>query len=93
MFTSEDGLAVVRQLFKELGFEPQEANKRIIVLGSSLKWAGGPAATRRPETAGLLQMEDLLGKGVLKEEENFSGERAHETVYLCYSSGAATRCL
>ncbi|KAF8162516.1 hypothetical protein K438DRAFT_1858718 [Mycena galopus ATCC 62051] len=47
--------------------------ERIVVLGRDLRWAGGPAATHRPE-AGTL-------------EESFEGPATRETVYLCYSSG------
>ncbi|KAF8622704.1 hypothetical protein AX15_006795 [Amanita polypyramis BW_CC] len=32
-------------------------------------------------------MEDLLKLGTLTEEEKFDGRLAHETVYICYSSG------
>lgn len=85
--SSEEGLATVAEMFQLLGVDKTEALKRIIVLGSTLKWAGGPAVPRKAETAGLLQMEDLLTRGVLEEEEKFDGKLAHETVYLCYSSG------
>lgn len=85
--SSEEGLTTVMEMFRTLGVGKAEAAKRIIILGSSLKWAGGPAIPRKAETAGLLQMEDLLTRGVLGEEEKFDGELAHETVYLCYSSG------
>lgn len=74
-------------MFKQIGLTQLEADKRTIVLGAGLKWAGGPAKPRSPETTGLLQMEHLLTRGVLKQEEKFEGEDAHETVYMCYSSG------
>ncbi|PBK78482.1 AMP binding protein [Armillaria solidipes] len=84
IFTTEDSLPVVRAMFEEIGVGADEADARIIVLGKSLKWAGGPDA---PRTSSLLHMEDLLGIGSLEEEEKFDGERAHETALLCYSSG------
>ncbi|KAK0196820.1 AMP binding protein [Armillaria mellea] len=84
IFTTEDSLPVVRAMFEEIGVKGDEADARIIILGKSLKWAGGPDA---PRTSSLLHMEDLLGIGSLEEEENFDGERAHETALLCYSSG------
>ncbi|KAK0441851.1 AMP binding protein [Armillaria borealis] len=84
IFTTEDSLPVVRAMFEEIGVGADEADARIIVLGKSLKWAGGPDV---PRTSSLLHMEDLLGIGSLEEEEKFDGERAHETALLCYSSG------
>ncbi|KAF9012476.1 AMP binding protein [Cyathus striatus] len=87
LFTAEDGLPVVRQMFKEVGVDDSEAAKRIIVIGNGLQWAGGPSAPSSPEALGLLKFEDLLGKGALGREELFDGELAHETSYLCYSSG------
>ena len=77
-------------MFKQFGLSHTEADKRIIVLGAGLEWAGGPAAPRKPEFAGLLRMEDLLCRGVLKQEEKFEGKDSHETAYLCYSSGMIT---
>ncbi|KAG7448155.1 AMP binding protein [Guyanagaster necrorhizus] len=84
IFTTEDSLPVVRAMFEEIGVGADEATARIIVLGKSLKWAGGPDA---PRTSSLLHMEDLLRVGSLEEEVKFDGERAHETALLCYSSG------
>lgn len=52
-----------------------------------LEWAGGPSAPTKPELAGLVKVSDLLTLGSLTREENFDGEKAHETSYLCYSSG------
>ncbi|KAF7362187.1 4-coumarate--CoA ligase-like 7 [Mycena venus] len=87
VFTAEDGLSVVRAMLHESGIAKEEAEKRIIVLGSDLRWAGGPSAPRSPASEYLLKMEDLLDKGKLAEEEKFEGSNAHETVYICYSSG------
>ena len=53
-----------------------------------LEWAGGPAASTKPNLAHLIKLADLLKLGTLKEEERFDGEQSGETVYLCYSSGA-----
>ena len=88
ILTSEEGLAVARETLRDLGFAHGQADRRIVVLGSSLDWAGGPIAARKPEAAGLAYMEELLKLGTLVEEEKFDGELAHETLYLCYSSGA-----
>jgi len=87
VLSSEDGLDIVRSMFRELGVGKEEGDKRIIVMGNGLEWAGGPEAPRRPEAAGLLRMEHLLQKGTLKEEVKVVGDQARETVYLCYSSG------
>ncbi|PFH52098.1 hypothetical protein AMATHDRAFT_74397 [Amanita thiersii Skay4041] len=87
IITSEDGLATIRKMLKELGIKEEQANRRIIILGSNLEWAGGPTAPHEPEAAGLLRIEDLLNLGTLSEEEKFEGKLAQETVYLCYSSG------
>ncbi|KAJ6449638.1 hypothetical protein DFH09DRAFT_1118520, partial [Mycena vulgaris] len=87
ILTSEEGLDVVRAMFSKSGISKEDAERRIIVLGSDLRWANGPSAAQIPAAAGLLRMEDLLGKGKLSQEEKFEGPLANETVYLCYSSG------
>lgn len=87
MFSSEDGVATVLEMFKQLGLSKSEAEKRIVLMPNGLQWAGGPAVAVKPELAGLLQVPDLLTLGALKEEEKFEGSQANETVYLCYSSG------
>ncbi|KAF8891748.1 AMP binding protein [Infundibulicybe gibba] len=90
VFTSEDGVNAVREMFSGLGVNNEEADRRIVVLGNGLEWAGGPAAPKKQDCHGLLRVEDLLNIGTLNEEEKFDGDRAHETVYLCYSSGFTT---
>jgi hypothetical protein len=87
VFSSLEGLPVLRQTFEQMGIPKAEADKRIVVLSPSLKWAGGPDAPRSADSACLPDLADLLGKGSLLTEERFDGEDAHETVYLCYSSG------
>ncbi|KAJ7359708.1 AMP binding protein [Mycena albidolilacea] len=87
VLTAEEGISTVRAMFADIGLSNAEADKRILVLGSDLRWAGGPAATSRPEAAGLLSLEELFSRGTLKKEETFEGAAVHETVYLCYSSG------
>lgn len=86
IFTTEDGLPTVREAFKLLKITQDEGDRRIIILSNCLAWAGGPAAARAAEASQLLQMDSLLGIGTLDREENFDGDRAHETVLLCYSS-------
>ena len=92
IFTSEDGCSIVQETLKSLGLSQQEVNERIIVLTHGLEWAGGPAASIKPELAHLLKLADLLQLGTLKEEERFDGEKSTETVYLCYSSGRQPAC-
>ncbi|KAF8169832.1 AMP binding protein [Mycena galopus ATCC 62051] len=87
VITSEDGIETVRAMFHELGIAQHQSDKRIIVLGRDLRWADGPAAALRPECRGLLTLPDLLTRGKLEREEQFEGALAHETAYLCYSSG------
>lgn len=86
IFTTEDGLGVVREMFAESGVAKAEADTRIVVLGADLRWAGGPSAPSAAASEGLVRMEDLLDKGKLDQEEKFEGPDAHETVYICYSS-------
>ena len=85
--TSEDGIATVGEMFKNLGLSDREAHKRTVVMTNCLEWAGGPAAPLNPSLSGLLTISDLLKLGSLKDEEKFDGKLAYETVYLCYSSG------
>ena len=87
ILTSEEGLSIARETLLNVGFSDDQVDRRIIVLGSSLGWAGGPTFPRRHEAGGLVHMEDLLKLGTLTEEEKFDGGMAHETLYLCYSSG------
>ncbi|KAF7351414.1 AMP binding protein [Mycena sanguinolenta] len=87
VITSEDGVGAVRTMFRELGIAQDEGDRRMIVLGHDLRWAGGPSAALNPECRGLVTLPDLLARGKLEKEEQFDGALAHETVYLCYSSG------
>jgi hypothetical protein len=67
-----------------LNIEQKQSNERIVVLSECLKWAKGLLC---PCSLGpLLTMEALLNIGSLTKEEQFNGEQAQETVYLCYSS-------
>ncbi|KAJ7665919.1 AMP binding protein [Mycena polygramma] len=87
VLTAEEGISVVRAMFAEIGLSKADADKRIVVLGNDLRWAGGPAAKPSPEAAGLVTFENLISQGTLDKEEAFDGAAAHETMYLCYSSG------
>ncbi|EAU91467.1 AMP binding protein [Coprinopsis cinerea okayama7 len=87
LFTSEEGIPVVLEMFKSLGVSSAEAQKRIIVMTTSLHWAGGPTIPVSPAARGLTTVASLLQLGTLEAEEKFDGELANETAYLCYSSG------
>ncbi|KAJ7185860.1 AMP binding protein [Mycena filopes] len=87
LVTAEDGIDIVRAMFAELGVSREEGDARTVVVGRDLRWAGGPAAPPKPSCSGLLTLSDLLTRGELEREELFEGPLAHETVYLCYSSG------
>ncbi|KAG7449634.1 AMP binding protein [Guyanagaster necrorhizus] len=86
VFTTEEGLPTVREMFRTVGVG-SAGDEKILLLSSSLAWAGGPDTPRAPHTAGLLRIDDLLSLGKLKEEDKFEGHLAQETVLLCYSSG------
>lgn len=90
ILSSEEGVPTARQTLKDLGFTNKDADKRIIVMANSLEWAGGPIVPVNPQLQNLLTVAQLLNLGTLREEEKFDGDRAHETVYLCYSSGLST---
>ncbi|KAF8070774.1 AMP binding protein [Lyophyllum atratum] len=87
IFTSENGISTVLEMFKLIGVEEAEARRRIVVLEASLEWAGGPPVPRTVAGRGLKTLAELLELGTLEQEERFEGKDAHETVYLCYSSG------
>ncbi|KAJ7727010.1 AMP binding protein [Mycena maculata] len=87
LMTTEEGISTVRAMFAELGVAKKEGDKRIIVLGHDLRWAGGPGAKPSPDAAGLLTMEELLKGGKMDQEEKFDGAASNETALICYSSG------
>lgn len=87
VFTSEETLPVVLEMFKSLGVDESEAKKRTIVLTTSLHWAGSTYIPAAPIAKGFATLTDFLGHGALAHEEKFDGDLANETVYLCYSSG------
>lgn len=59
--------------------------KRRIIL------AGPPSSYASVVEGEWRRMDDLLGQGQLEKEESFDGDAAHETVFLCYSSGTTSR--
>lgn len=87
VLSSEEGLGTVRAMFTELGLSKGAGDARTVVLPNDLSWAGGPASKALPDVVGLTSLPDLLSRGALAEEEKFEGAAAHETVFLCYSSG------
>jgi acyl-coenzyme A synthetase/AMP-(fatty) acid ligase len=87
VFTSEEGIPVVLEMLKAAGLNESEVRKRIVVLTTSLHWAGDSYVPVVPTARGFTTLSDLLGHGALAEEEKFDGQLSNETVYLCYSSG------
>ncbi|SJL00806.1 related to 4-coumarate-CoA ligase [Armillaria ostoyae] len=87
IFTTEEELPTTKAMLRELGVSEEESTRRVIMLGKSLRWAGGPDATINSEASELPRWEKLLGLGSLEKEENFDGPLAQETALLCYSSG------
>ncbi|KAJ7895352.1 hypothetical protein B0H13DRAFT_2524144 [Mycena leptocephala] len=79
LITAEDGIDTVRAMFHELGIARHEVDRRIVVLGRDLRWAGGPTAALDPRCRGMLTLHDLLVRGKLEREEQFDGALAHET--------------
>ncbi|EKM53608.1 uncharacterized protein PHACADRAFT_260046 [Phanerochaete carnosa HHB-10118-sp] len=69
----------VLRMFELLDVDLTEARRRII----PLDWSPGEA---QKGLDGFICMSDLIGKGSF-EEEKFTGERALDTMILCYSSG------
>lgn len=87
VFTHPSQVGTVRSMLRSLGCSEQEIRSRVIVAGA--QWITGDIDPSVPDTElkGLVNITQLLGRGELKEEINFDGDRSNETVYLCYSSG------
>ncbi|KAJ7697590.1 AMP binding protein [Mycena rosella] len=77
----------VRSMFSEIGLSREEGDRRTIILDRDLRWAGGSGASRNLAAHGLRTFQDMLSRGTMDREEQFEGSTAHETVFLCYSSG------
>ena len=85
--TNGDGLPVVYDMFQSIGLNREEAYKRIVIVGDNLGWTGGAKSPVNSTAQGPADMEELLAAGPLLQEETFSGDDAHQTCYICYSSG------
>lgn len=87
VFTHPSQVGTVRSMLRSLGCSEQEIRSRVIVAGT--QWITGDKDASIPgtELKGLMSITQLLGRGELKEEVSFDGERSDQTVYLCYSSG------
>lgn len=72
-------LPVVLDMFKSMNVPEHEVKKRVIIADYGMD--------RAPHTKQFTNIDDLLGKGSLEEEEKFAGEQSNETAMLCYSSG------
>lgn len=84
--TTRDGLPVVEQMFKAMGFSKEALMKRIIVISDGLGWVGGSSAPSS-SCGEYVTLEELLVLGKLEKEEPFDAELSQETCYICYSSG------
>ena len=71
-------IPVVVEMLKLAKVDVKEAQSRIVVVD----WLSDVKAPK-----GLSRLDDLLGKGILTQEEKFDGPLSDETVLLCYSSG------
>ena len=87
VYTAEEGIPVVLEMFKDIGISETEVKKRVIVLTNSLHWTGRGYQRPSPSVRGFVTLGDMLGRGFLVNEEKFDGKLADETVYMCYSSG------
>ncbi|KAJ7443808.1 AMP binding protein [Mycena latifolia] len=77
----------VRAMFAEIGISREEGDRRTVILERDLRWASGPGAPPHLGAHGLRTFQDMLSWGAMYQEEQFNGAAAHETVFLCYSSG------
>lgn len=89
VYTAEEGIPVVLEMFKDMGLSETEVKKRVVVLTNSLHWTGRGYQRPSPSVRGFVTLGDMLGRGSFVNEERFDGKLANETVYMCYSSGTA----
>jgi acyl-coenzyme A synthetase/AMP-(fatty) acid ligase len=87
VYTAEEGIPVVLEMFKDMGLNEGEVTNRVIVLTNSLHWTGRGYQRPSPSVRVFVTLGDMLGRGFLVNEERFDDELANETVYMCYSSG------
>ncbi|VDC07101.1 unnamed protein product [Peniophora sp. CBMAI 1063] len=80
LFVHPTLLTIARAMFESLGFSKQDADTRIIIMDLDIHSADG-----------LRGVKSLIGGGALDAEEQYGGERAHETAVICYSSGTTGR--
>ncbi|KAG2109352.1 AMP binding protein [Suillus discolor] len=87
IFVHPSLVGTARTMLRSLECSEQEIRSRIIVAG--VQWIMGDKDVSVPDDQlkDLVTITQLLGRGELKEEVSFDGERSNETVYLCYSSG------
>lgn len=79
-------LPVALEMFRSIGVSREDAQRRIILVDWQI--SGVSSVNKdKDEYESYTRMWSLIGKEVLDEEELFDGEQAHETVYICYSSG------
>ncbi|TFY60909.1 hypothetical protein EVG20_g7251 [Dentipellis fragilis] len=84
VFTVPDALPAVFAMLKLVGVGEAEAKRRVVVMQYD---GSGKRGTGKGVDRDVVWLEELLAQGEEHEEEKFDGAGAHETAYLCYSSG------
>ncbi|KAG1781862.1 AMP binding protein [Suillus placidus] len=87
VFVHPSLVGTARTMLRSLGCSEQEIRSRVIVAGGQWITGAKDASVPDDELEDLVAITQLVGRGELKEEVSFDGERSNETVYLCYSSG------
>lgn len=87
VFVHPSLVGTARTMLRSLGCSEQEIRSRVIVAGAQWITGAKDASVSDDELKDLVAITQLLGRGELKEEVNFDGERSNETAFLCYSSG------
>jgi len=82
ILVSSSLVPVALQMLELAGVRREDAAKGIVVFMDGVSTDPLPALP-------FISFEDVAEKGRLKEEENFPGEQANETILLCYSSGTS----
>ena len=86
IFSHPSLVSVVHAALKSLGYSESDIRARVVVVTS--QWlTGSPDPDPGADAANLVRLDAFFGRGALESEVRFDGERANETLYLCYSSG------
>jgi 4-coumarate--CoA ligase len=86
VFSHPSLVPVVRAALTSLGYSESDIRARLVVVTS--QWlTGAPDPDPGADAAPLVRLDAFFGRGALVKEVSFDGERANDTLYLCYSSG------